>query len=232
LVSGVVEQWRRVADGVAALPDAAFATPSRLPGWTVADLVVHIAGVAAALRRATSPDYPTGRAAPAEIADPAREEVAGLDPAEVRARLRGDIEAAAAHLAGADLDDLVRTPGGRIRLGEFLASRAVEGVVHGLDLGVRPARDALRITVRTLAGILAAKAPGRSVELRVPPFTAVQIVAGPRHTRGTPPGVVEATPEAFVELAAGRLPWADAVADGRVTVSGERADLRPFLPLL
>jgi uncharacterized protein (TIGR03083 family) len=218
---------------VAALPDAAFATPSRLPGWTVADLVVHIAGAAAALRRATSLDLTTGGGAPAEeIVDPAGTEAVGLDPAKVRARLRGDVEAATAQLAGADLDDLVPTSGGRIRLGDFLVSRVVEGVVYGLDLGVPPARDALRIAVRALAGALAAKAPGRSVELRVPPFTAVQIVAGPRHTRGTPPGVVEATPEAFVELAAGRLPWADAVADGRVAASGERADLRPFLPLL
>jgi hypothetical protein len=60
----------------------------------------------------------------------------------------------------------------------------------------------------------------------------VQIVEGPRHTRGTPPNVVEAEPVAFVLLCAGRLPWAEAVADGRVAASGERADLSSYLPLL
>jgi hypothetical protein len=65
----------------------------------------------------------------------------------------------------------------------------------------------------------------------VPPFTAVQCVAGPRHTRGTPPNVVEADPTAFVELCTGRLAWSQALADGRVRTWGDRADLTPWLPL-
>jgi hypothetical protein len=90
----------------------------------------------------------------------------------------------------------------------------------------------LTIAVRSLAGILAARHPGRSVEVRVPPFVAVQSVAGPRHTRGTPPNVVETDGVTFLRLATGRLRWADAVATGAVAASGNRADLSEQLPLL
>ncbi|MCW2667367.1 MAG: hypothetical protein JWN57_2329 [Frankiales bacterium] len=93
-------------------------------------------------------------------------------------------------------------------------------------------RPVLALAVRGLAERLAEWAPGHHVELRVPPYTAVQCVAGPRHTRGTPPNVVEADPVAFVQLCAGRLGWPDAVADGRVRTWGDRADLSPWLPLL
>ena len=90
----------------------------------------------------------------------------------------------------------------------------------------------LALAVRGLAQRLAEVAPGRHVELRVPPYTAVQCVEGPRHTRGTPPNVVEADPVAFVELCAGQLSWPDATRDGRVRTWGDRADLSPWLPLL
>ncbi len=95
-----------------------------------------------------------------------------------------------------------------------------------------PAGAALRVACRLLAGRLADTVPGRTVELRVPPYAAVQCVAGPRHTRGTPPNVVEAQPLAFVRLATGTLAWDDAVRDGRVRASGERADLSAHLPLV
>jgi hypothetical protein len=78
---------------------------------------------------------------------------------------------------------------------------------------------------------LAARAPGRSVEVRVPPYGAVQAVEGPRHTRGTPPNVVETDPATWVALAVGTLTWAEAAATGRLHASGERADLSPYLPL-
>jgi len=95
-----------------------------------------------------------------------------------------------------------------------------------------PDRSALRLACRLLAQRMAARQPGRSVELRVPPYAAVQCVAGPRHTRGTPPNVVEVDPLAWVQLAAGALAWADAVRDGRVRASGERSDLSALLPLV
>ena len=93
-------------------------------------------------------------------------------------------------------------------------------------------RPALASAVRTLAEILAARAPGRSVEVRVPPFVAVQVVAGPRHTRGTPPNVVETDPVTWLRLASGRVRFDDAVADGSVSASGQRADLASVLPVL
>ncbi|GDY32147.1 sterol carrier family protein [Gandjariella thermophila] len=88
--------------------------------------------------------------------------------------------------------------------------------------------EAVRLSLRTLERV----APGRSVEVRVPPFAAVQCVTGPRHTRGTPPNVVETDPRTWLELATGRLGWSDAVAEGRVAASGVRADLTGLLPLV
>jgi hypothetical protein len=93
-------------------------------------------------------------------------------------------------------------------------------------------RETTRAAVRYLLDELAVAAPGRAVEVRVPPYAAAQCVAGPRHTRGTPPNVVETDAATWIELATGRLPWADAVRAGRVAASGERADLSPYLPIL
>jgi hypothetical protein len=80
--------------------------------------------------------------------------------------------------------------------------------------------------------MLPERAPGRSVELRVPPFVAVQAVPGPRHTRGTPPNAVETDPVTWLRLATGRCDFAAAWAAAAVRASGNRADLGPFLPLL
>lgn len=88
---------------------------------------------------------------------------------------------------------------------------------------------AVRLTLRTLAQL----APGGSVEVRVPPFAVVQCVAGPRHTRGTPPNVVQLPPRTWLLLATGRLSWADAIHRGELTVSGTRAaEVAAWLPLL
>jgi hypothetical protein len=95
-----------------------------------------------------------------------------------------------------------------------------------------PARPELAAAVRLSLRALAADAPGRTVEVRVPPFAAVQCVEGPRHTRGTPPNVIETDPRTWLELATGQLDWTTAVADGRVSASGTRADLSHWLPLL
>ncbi len=89
----------------------------------------------------------------------------------------------------------------------------------------------MRARVRASLDRLVAKAPGRSVEVRVPPFAAVQAVPGSTHRRGTPPAVVEMDAETWFALAEGTLMWADAVAAGRVRASGERSDLSPYLPL-
>ena len=100
-----------------------------------------------------------------------------------------------------------------------------------LDRGEEPPKAALRSAVRHLLHVLETDAPGRSVEVRVPPVAAVQCVPGPRHTRGTPPNVIETDPVTWFRLATGRLGWAAAVASGAVRASGARADLSPYLPL-
>jgi hypothetical protein len=110
---------------------------------------------------------------------------------------------------------------------------AVEAVLPWLrgeaDQPERPAlAAAVRLSLRTLEQI----APGRSVEVRVPPFAAVQCVEGPRHTRGTPPNVIETDARTWLELATGGLAWADALDGARVTASGTRADLSSLLPVV
>jgi hypothetical protein len=108
---------------------------------------------------------------------------------------------------------------------------SVAEVTAKLDAGEDPPQAALRSATRYLLQKLAAVAPGRSVEMRVPPVAAVQCVAGPRHTRGTPPNVIETDPLTWFRLATGRLGWAEAVQSGAVRASGARADLSSYLPL-
>ena len=85
--------------------------------------------------------------------------------------------------------------------------------------------------VKHYLAVLEQRAPGRSVEVRVPPYAAVQVVPGVRHTRGTPPAVVETDAETWLALATGRTTWHDAVDSGKVVASGERTDLSSYLPL-
>jgi hypothetical protein len=108
---------------------------------------------------------------------------------------------------------------------------AVRAAADELRAGREPTSDQLRDASRAGLKALAAKAPGRSVEVRVPPWAAVQCVTGTRHTRGTPGAVVETDPLTWVALAAGTLAFADAVADGRVRAGGERSDISALLPL-
>ncbi|MEH1056997.1 sterol carrier family protein [Micromonospora sp. CPCC 206171] len=112
-----------------------------------------------------------------------------------------------------------------------IKSAAVAAALSALDEGRTPERPVYREAVRALLTALAERAPGRSVEVRVPPYGAVQCLPGPRHTRGTPPNVVEMDPATWLALATGRLSWAEAVTEGRVQVSGNRADLSAQLPL-
>ena len=89
----------------------------------------------------------------------------------------------------------------------------------------------LKLLTKHFLAVLSARAPGASVEVRVPPYAAVQVIPGVRHTRGTPPAVVEMDAGTWIALASGGLAWADADAAGRVRASGERADLTAYLPL-
>ena len=92
-------------------------------------------------------------------------------------------------------------------------------------------RATLALATRYLLQVLAEASPGRSVEVRVPPFGAVQAVEGLHHTRGTPPNVVELDGETFVAIATGGVGWREAAAAGRVRASGARSDLSSLFPL-
>ena len=108
---------------------------------------------------------------------------------------------------------------------------AVTRALAAVDEGGDPDPAVLRRATRHLLSALATGVPGRSVEVRVPPYGAIQCVPGTTHTRGTPPNVVETDPLTWLLLATGRLAWPDAVAQGRISASGTRADLSEYLPL-
>ncbi|HET6698299.1 MAG TPA: sterol carrier family protein [Nocardioidaceae bacterium] len=107
----------------------------------------------------------------------------------------------------------------------------VAAAAHRFQDGVAQPAD-LRLLTKHLLALLVAKAPGGAVEVRVPPYAVTQCVEGTRHTRGTPPAVVETDPATWVALATGELDWSEAERDGRVRASGERSDLSPLLPVL
>jgi hypothetical protein len=107
----------------------------------------------------------------------------------------------------------------------------VASVLRALDGDDAPEPAELRDAARYLLALLATRYPGRVLEVRIPPVAAVQCLAGPVHTRGTPPNVVETDPLTWVRLATGRLGWADAVGSAAVHASGPRADLSAYLPL-
>ncbi|BBZ77796.1 hypothetical protein MANY_31330 [Mycolicibacterium anyangense] len=116
---------------------------------------------------------------------------------------------------------------------------ATRGAVQAVAAWLRdqdaetPERAAIAAAVRLTARTLAAVAPGASVEVRIPPFAAVQCIEGPRHTRGTPPNVVETDPRSWLRLVTGLLGLPDAATDGTVRLSGSRAtEVGAFLPLV
>jgi uncharacterized protein (TIGR03083 family) len=237
-------------DWLDALPPAVFDQPSVLPGWDVRTLIGHLLvsrrGLVAQLGvpdpgpALTVAQY-VQRYGPdaAGIADVAAVAVADFAPAELIAGLRAapDLVAALGDQAPAAVIQGRRGP---IAVAGWLSTRLLDLVVHTDDLSrslpeqaAAPIqRAALAAAARLLAEILAAQAPGRTVELRVPPFIAVQAIPGPRHTRGTPPNVIETEPLTWLRLATGRLAWADALARGQVRASGTRADLSAYLPVL
>jgi hypothetical protein len=113
----------------------------------------------------------------------------------------------------------IRTDDGESALAAALA--------HGQDAG----RETIATAARYLLQCLGDNAKGNTVEVRVPPFGAVQCIEGPGHTRGTPPNVVEMDAPTWLALATGGLAWAKGIADGRIHASGQRADLAPYLPV-
>jgi uncharacterized protein (TIGR03083 family) len=239
-----------VADWLDDLPPQTFDEPSVLDGWTVGLLVAHLVlmreGLERALGRPT--DEPATSAAefvsryrPAveAIAEGTRTAAAERTVPELIARIR-DLDGVQAAAGG--VADRATVIGGRgpILAIDWAGTRLVEIVIHSDDLSrslperepIPLHRAALAGAVRTLTQVLASRHPGRSVELRVPPFAAVQAIEGPRHTRGTPPNVVETDAQTWLRVATGRETFTSATADGRIAASGNRADLTPYLPLL
>lgn len=100
-----------------------------------------------------------------------------------------------------------------------------------METTTETSKDATAMAVRYLLQMLAERAPGNTVEVRVPPHGAVQCVEGPDHSRGTPPNVVEMDAETWLALATGSLDWSVAVAENRVSASGSRASLEELLPI-
>ncbi|MBX3092186.1 MAG: hypothetical protein KF801_06715 [Cryobacterium sp.] len=117
---------------------------------------------------------------------------------------------------------------GKARIVAIVGEAAVRIV---LEPETEATKDATAVAVRYLLQVLADAAPGNTLEVRVPPFGAVQCVEGPNHTRGTPPNVIEMNAETWIALATGTLDWPAALADNRVSASGSRASLDGLLPL-
>jgi uncharacterized protein (TIGR03083 family) len=239
----VVNQWRAHVDYAARLTPDQLAAPSKLTGWDVTTLVGHVAfTVHTVMVRAAEPvagaqaevyDWMTSAVTASAVVDAGTRELVAEGVV-----LADEVAAAEEVMKRYGDEDLIAMRFGPMRFDDFLVSRIVEATVHGDDLerstGIEfpHDREALAITVRQLADALATKVPGNSVELRVPPFAAVQCVPGPRHTRGTPPNVVEMAPRTWIRLAAGRIAWDEAVAEALVSASGQRADLKEFLPMI
>lgn len=126
------------------------------------------------------------------------------------------------------------TPRRRVPVTEGHAALLTWARTHAEDPAAAAAlpRSTRATAVRFALEELATRAPGNSVEVRVPPFGVAQCLPGPRHTRGTPPNVVETDPATWLSLATGLLSWADARAAGRISASGTRADVSAHLPLI
>jgi uncharacterized protein (TIGR03083 family) len=247
------EAWDQTLAVLRQLTDDDLGRATPVTTWTVADLAAHLELVAASVAGLTPTQEPPQSLASllaayepnaAEIDDLTREKRRHTASAAVAAVATRRIAADSvlAGLVGSGVE-VVRGRRGPVGLADYLTARVIELAVHGDDLArsspgltldrSRPGgRRATQLACRALTEVLAERVPGRSVEVRVPPFAAVQCVAGPRHTRGTPPAVVELEPVTWLRLASGRETWADAVASGRVRASGQRTDLSDHLPLL
>jgi uncharacterized protein (TIGR03083 family) len=243
-------QARIVVSWLSTVDSQEWTDPSVLPGWTVGALAGHVVDVLRSVpvligRAGTGAPKPLAAHFPAEAAAPSDvdgDEVvqtwSGVPGADVLAAARDALEALGPTLES--VPAVIAARAGPAGGTDVLLTRVWELVVHLDDLGrslpgrPAPASDpaALRLAVRATADLLAARAPGRTVEVRIPPYAAVQCVAGPRHTRGTPPNVVETDPTTWLRLAFGRTSWPDALAAGHVHASGERSDLSAQLPLI
>lgn len=246
LLDAYDEQCEALADRLAAVSPDAFAQPSALPGWDLRTLVGHVVASKAGMEsqlRVPDPGPPVSAATYVQAYAPAAESITAAtreatgtaSPDELLERVRRPVDRPDP-LVGRSV---VAAPRGPLTAVDFVLLRLIDLVVHCDDVSrtlpddvpVPLPRPALAATVRGLAEMLTERVPGRSVEVRIPPFVAVQAVPGPRHTRGTPPNVVETDAVTWLRLATGRRDFAEAVAGGEVRATGTRADLSGHLPL-
>ena len=244
VASAYLDQWALTREWCDGIDD--WSAPSAVEGWSLRDLVAHFGLVADSIRAAADA---ASEEKPLRLGDYIRTYAEGASAIDERTRgaASGDrflyaVDATAASaeeaMARTDGNPVVAARRGPIGWVDFLRTRCIELTVHSDDLarsvdgsGPPTSRPCLQVSTRALADVLRWRAPGRSVEVRVPPFAAVQCIEGPRHTRGTPAAVVEMDPLTFCRLAAGRVSWQSAVAAGGVTASGLRTDLEPYFPL-
>ncbi|WLW53874.1 maleylpyruvate isomerase family mycothiol-dependent enzyme [Streptomyces sp. YU58] len=245
----VLTQFDAVGQAVRTLTPGQLALPTRLDGWMVRDLAAHVTMAVETVSRnlgreepakaeLTLVQWPFATAVRAgDIAEGTRE-LAEANP-DLDALYARTAERFAEAVATAPDTRVLAARTGAMTLADYLVTRTVELVVHTDDLNaavpgldIPQDRQALAAATRLLADALAAKAPGGSTEVRIPPYAVVQCVEGLRHTRGTPPNVVETDPLTWIRLATGRVAWKDAVDEAKVSASGERADLGGLLPLM
>lgn len=249
----LLEQSRALIVWLQDLPEDAYAQPTVLDRWDVRVMVAHLVLIERGLVRVlTLPtrDKPmtpyafVSRYRPSveAIATSTDDVAAEHTGPELVEQFSAAVDAASSALTGT-YPPVVQAPRGPLRTEDWIETRILELVVHADDLNrsfpertpISLVRSALGRTLRLLTQMLADAHPGRSVEVRVPPFAAVQCGVGdpgPTHTRGTPPNVVETDALTFLRLATGRTDWSSALASGAIHASGLRADLSSVLPLL
>jgi uncharacterized protein (TIGR03083 family) len=268
---GVLRAW------VDAIPAGALDRASVLDGFTVRDLVAHVARGVTVPAHATVGDRgatpmtvasyvgqyagnATAIATGTRTLSVQRADDLGVLLDESWALTRAWLDERAAETVGVSAarrradgpgggNRVVVAKRGPIRLEDLVRTRTLELVVHADDLArsvpeVAPpqhSRPALKDVVKLLLDVLVERAPGGSVEVRVPPFAAVQCIEGTSHTRGTPPNTVETDALTWIRLACGRITWDEATSGvapgaepaGVLHASGTRVtELAARLPLL
>ena len=117
------------------------------------------------------------------------------------------------------------------QLVEFMTQTEINLCLQAYANDQKPDKEIERSAVKNVLNSLSALAPGHSVELRIPPYAAIQLIEGPRHRRGTPGAVVETSPSILLRLASGKISWQEALTSGKLIASGERSDLSHLFPL-
>ena len=110
--------------------------------------------------------------------------------------------------------------------------RALKDLLNSYEINQEVNKTIEQTAVKFCLQLLHEKAPGNSVEVRIPPYAAVQVIPGISHKRGTPPAVIEMTARIWIDLAIGNIDWITTKTSGAISASGERADLSAFLPLI